>query len=148
MDQTMGASRRKLLINLGMGGVGLAATSWAGPLSAFAASSPLGAALGSLKLSELQQWSAAVGTSFNVLGEAGARAMTLIAAKALPVSGVRPAGLRPQPFTLTFETTAGARAPAGNQIYVFQQSNGNQLQLFVGGRIMVGTKAQLVAVLN
>jgi hypothetical protein len=152
MTQLLRSSRRKLLANLGLGGAGLVASSWAGSASALGTISPLANLLpnlsGSLQTSGLRQWSGAVGSTFLVLGEAGPVAMILAAVKPLSAPGVRPAGLRTESFTLIFEGAAGPKIPAGDQTYTFQQSGGNQLRLFVGAKVAVGTKAQLIAVMN
>jgi hypothetical protein len=151
MAQSLRSSRRKLLVSLGLGGVGLAASSWTSPLSALGTASPLSSLLpritGTLHQSGLEDWTSAVGSSFIVQGEAGPAAMTLIGVKTLDASGTRPAGLRAQSFAAVFEG-AGDKVPAGNRTYVFQQSNGNQVQLFVGRKVAAGTKARLTAILN
>jgi hypothetical protein len=151
MTQSLRSSRRKLLANLGLGGVGIVASSWAGPAAAFGSASPLTSLMpgltGSLQNSGLRQWSSAVGSVFLVQGESGPVAMTLTSVKTLSAPSVRPAGLRAESFALVFQGT-GARMPAGNRTYAFQQSGGSQLRLFVGAKTAVGTKAQFVAIMN
>jgi hypothetical protein len=151
MAQSLRSSRRKLLVGLGLGGVGFAASSWTSPLLALGTASPLASLLprvtGTIRQSGLQDWSSAIGGSFLVQGEAGPAAVILVAVKALDASSSRPANLRAQGFTLIFEGAAD-RVPAGNRTYVFQQSNGNQVQLFVGSKVAAGAKARLIAVLN
>ena len=89
-----------------------------------------------------------MGTSFLVRGEAGASPVQLVGVREMKASGARPAGLRTTGFALIFQGTDSAVFPRGNQTYAFEQSNGNRLQLFVGGKAVAGTTAQLVAVMN
>ena len=147
MDKSSRSSRRALLYGMGMGGLGVATSSLAQTLRI--ATSPLAPVLPRvqtiLRQSALEGWAAAVGSSFMVQGERGASVMTLVSAKALDAGGTRPAGLRPIPISLVFQ---GTQAPAGNRSYIFQNSGGTKVQLFVGAKIAVGTNAQLVAILN
>jgi hypothetical protein len=153
MEESLRYSRRKLLCNLGLGGLGVAAASWAGPAASFTGTAnPLAGVLPgvltSLHQGGLEDWSGAVGATFLVRDEAGAHMLKLVSVQASQPSGRRPAGLRSAGFTLVFEAAAGDRVPAGNRTYVFEQSNGSQFQLFVGAKVAVGSVAQLVAVLN
>jgi hypothetical protein len=153
MEQSLRYSRRRILCNMGLGGLGVATASWAGPAASFTGTanplaSVLPGVLGSLHQAGLEDWSGAVGSSFLVRDEAGAHKLTLVAAQALTASGPRPAGIRSAGFTLIFEGAAGDQVPAGNRTYLFEQSNGSQFPLFVSGRIAVGSTAQLMAVLN
>lgn len=153
MDQSTRSSRRNLLFGLAVGGAGLATPSWAQTLVRVGTStSPLTGVLprvqATVRQAALEGWAAAVGTAFIVKGEAGPRSVTLVAARALESSGTRPAGLRPTAFVLVFEGAQGGLVPAGDRKYVFQRSDGTKVELFVGAKTAVGTKAQLVAVMN
>ena len=152
MAQSMRYSRRKLLSGIGLGGVGLATASWASSAAALTGDNPLAAVLpgvlASLHDAGYSDWSSAVGTSFVVRGEAGASTVNLVGVREMKAAGTRPAGLRATSFALIFQGTDSAVFPRGNRTYAFEQSNGNQLQLFVGGKAVAGTTAQLVAVLN
>jgi hypothetical protein len=133
---------------MGMGSLGIATSSLAQTLK-LGTSSPLATVLPrvqtTVRQASLEGWAAAVGSTFSVLGERGISLMILKSAKALDAGGTRPAGLRPIPFALVFE---GSQAPVGNRSYIFQNSGGTKVELFVGEKIAVGTKSQLVAVLN
>jgi hypothetical protein len=147
MDQSPRSSRRALLYGIGMGGVGFATASWAQRLA-----TPLATVLPRVQTvvrqASLEGWAAAVGTNFVVQNGRLSSTMTLISAKALDAGGTRPAGTRPIPFSLVFEGSQGSLVPAGNQSYFFKRSDGTMVELFVSAKIPVGTKAQLVAVLN
>ncbi len=150
MTQSPRYSRRKLLYGMGVGGFGVASFSW--PAAAFGAGGPLAAVLPRVTAAAhqagLQDWSGAIGSSFVVQGEAGATVVKLVAVHPLNSTGARPAGVRQSAFAAVFEGTNGLTFPAGNRTYTFEQGNGGQMQLFVGGKIVSGGKAQLVAVLN
>jgi hypothetical protein len=152
MAQSNRYSRRKLLSGMGLGGVGIAAASVAGPAAAFTGDNPLAAVLpgvlASLRDAGYSDWSSAVGSSFLVRGEAGAASVQLVGVREMKASGARPAGLRASSFALFFQGTDSATFPRGNRTYAFEQNNGNQLQLFVGGKAVAGTTAQLIAVMN
>jgi hypothetical protein len=149
MDQSLRSSRRALLYGLGLGGLGVATSSLAQTLKL---ATPLTTVLPriqtTVRQASLEGWAAAVGTNFTVLGEAGPRLVTLVSAKALDSTGTRPANLRPIAFALVFEGSVGSQVPAGNRSYIFQKSDGTKLELFVAAKAAVGTKAQLVAILN
>lgn len=149
MDQSPRSSRRALLYGIGMGGVGFATASWG---QALKLASPLSAVLPRVQTNvtqaSLEGWTASVGSAFLVEGERVATSMTLISATALPSGGARPAGTRATPFTLVFEGSQAAQVPAGNRSYFFQTSGGSRFQLFVSAKVVTGTKAQLIAVLN
>lgn len=149
MDRSPRSSRRALLFGIGMGGVGFATSSWAQVLGT---TSPLSAVLPQLQTTvreaSLEGWAAAVGTAFSVQGDRMATTMTLVSAQALAGGGTRPANLRAVPIQLVFEGSQGSLVPAGNRSYLFETSDGTRVQLFVGGKVTVGTKAQLIAVLN
>jgi hypothetical protein len=153
MDQFGRYSRRKLLYSLGLGGVGVATGSWAGPALSQSSINPLASVLPNvltpLRQAGVTDWSAAVGSTFTIRGESGSAAVKLVAVQNLQAPGARPAGLRPSALALVFEGTASALFPAGNRTYVFEQSDGaNPLQLFVGRKSVNGATAQLIAVLN
>jgi hypothetical protein len=152
MDQSLRSSRRNLLYGLAVGGVGLATPAWAQTLVRSGTTSPLSTVLPGIQTivrqSALEGWSGSVGATFTVQGEAGPRAMILVSATALAVSGARPAYLRPVPFALVFEGAVAREVPAGNRSYVFQKSDGTSVQLFVGARAIAGTKGRLTAILN
>jgi hypothetical protein len=150
MDQSIRYSRRKLLNSIGLGSFGVAAASWAWP--AASQSNPLADVLPNvlapIRQAGVTDWSAAIGSSFVIRGESGAAPVKLIAVRNFDTTGGRPAGLRPSAFALVFEGAAGAQFPAGNRTYIFEQSSGDPLQLFVGSKAVKGATAQLVAVLN
>ena len=153
MDQTTRSSRRNVLAGLALGGAGFAAPSWAQTLVRLGTTtSPLATVLPrvqtTVRQASLEGWSASVGSNFIVQGEAGARTMTLVAARALDSSGTRPASLRPVAFVLIFEGAVASQVPAGDRRYVFQKSDGTKVELFVGAKSLNGTKGRLVAVLN
>ena len=152
MDQSLRSSRRSLLYGLALGGVGFATPSWAQTLFRSRTTSPLSTVLPriqtTVRQSALEGWTGSVGATFIVQGEAGPRSMTLVSAKALDSSGTRPADLRPVAFALVFEGAQAGQVPAGDRSYVFQKSDGTNLELFVGAKIIAGAKGQLVAILN
>ena len=147
MDKSSRSSRRALLYGMGMGSLGLATSSLAQTLKL--GTSPLATILPrvqtTVRQASLEGWAAAVGSTFSVAAERGTILMTLVSAKALDGGGPRPADLRPIPFALVFQ---GTQAPVGNRSYLFENSGGTKVQLFVSEKVMVGTKAQVTAVLN
>jgi hypothetical protein len=151
MDKSSRSSRRALLYGMGMGGLGVATSSLAQTLK-LGTSSPLATVLPrvqtTVRQSALEGWAAAVGSIFTVVAGRTSSQMTLISAKALDSGGTSPADLRPIPFALVFQGNLSSQVPAGNQNYVFQNSGGTNVTLFVGAKVPAGTKAQLVAILN
>ena len=146
MEKSSRSSRRALLYGMGMGGLGIATSSLAQKLKlATPLTSVLPRVQTSVRQASLEGWAAAVGSTFSIQAERGTIAMTLVSAKALDGGGTRPADLRPIPFMLVFQ---GSQAPLGNRSYVFQNSGGTKVELFVSQKAIVGTKAQVVAVLN
>jgi hypothetical protein len=152
MDESTRSSRRTILLGLTLGGAGFAVPAWAQTLTRLGTASPLSAVLPriqtTVRQAALEGWAGSVGATFIVQGEAGPRSMTLISATALDSSGTRPADLRPVGFALVFEGAQASQVPAGDRSYIFQKSDGTKLQLFVGAKIVAGTKGQLVAILN
>jgi hypothetical protein len=152
MAQSTFYSRRKILAGLGLGGAGLAASSWTSPLAAALRPAPLSdTAPGTRALIDqmgLSTWSAAVGSTFVIRNGASSFSVELVSATALPSSGTRPAGVRSGGFALTFQAPNTAAFPAGNRTYTFQQSNGSEFQLFVGAKSVNGSAGQLIAILN
>jgi hypothetical protein len=147
MAQSSFYSRRKLLCGLGLGGVGMATSSWAAPIAG-ALSKVVPRVTASVRQTGMADWTAAIGASFIVRGESGAAPVKLVAVTPLASSGRRPAGLRSGAFAATFQGTDSRLFPAGNRTYVFQQGNGSQMQLFVSAKSLLGGKAQLIAILN
>jgi hypothetical protein len=151
MAQSIVYSRRRLLYSLGLGGAGIAATSWASSLAA-AAVSPLAGAVARAQTAAdqtgMSAWTAAIGSTFTIRNGATSFAVKLVSVTALPSPGTRPAGLRPGAFALAFHGPDGSAFPAGNRTYTFEQANGSQVQLFVSAKSVNGTNGQLVAILN
>lgn len=145
-------SRRKLLYSLGLGGVGLATSSWTSPLAAAAGSGPLSSAVTGTQTAVdqtgLSTWSAAVGSTFTIRNGVLSFPVRLVSATALPSRGTRPAGVRPGGFAIVFQAPNSAAFPPGNRTYTFQQSNGSQFELFVSAKSVSGSTGQLVAILN
>jgi hypothetical protein len=98
--------------------------------------------------SELEQWRALKGRSFRVAAENGACALSLVAVRALPAKGPRPAACaRRDAFLAVFETGA-AGAPAGNRSYAVQHADLGTFPLFLGRGDPEAGKLRFVAVFN
>lgn len=83
-----------------------------------------------LDQASVEQWQAEVGSTFYAGTEAGAMALKLVSVVALPISGVRPAQLRAQPFEVTFEAVGSAVVPKGDRTYPLRHSAYGDFQLF------------------
>ena len=149
MDQSPRSSRRALLLGIGMGGVGFATSAWGQTLKL---TSPLTSVLPRVQTvvrqASLEGWAGSVGGSFFVIGDRGATTMTLTSATAIDAGGTRPADVRAVPFKLVFQGSQASLVPDGNRSYVFQRSDGTRVELFVSAKTIVGTKGQLIAVMN
>jgi hypothetical protein len=152
MGQSPRYSRRKLLYGLALGGAGLAIPAWTSPIAAAVGAEPLADVVRRVQTSVdrtgMSGWSAAVGSTFTIRDDDSSYAVRLVAVTPLRSRGVRPAGVRPGGFSLTFEGLNGPGFPAGDRTYVFQQANGSQVQLFVSAKSVVGRAGRLFAVLN
>ena len=148
------ASRRNLLIGLGLGVVGAGAL--AAPslrLSWSAVASRRGGGwwdrmFVSLRHGGVQDWSGVVGESFTVAGELGESSLKLVSVKALKASGRRPRHIaRAHAFVVIFESSADG-APAGDRIYTLSHRSHPPLDIYMSERVDRPGKVRLEAVFN
>jgi hypothetical protein len=133
-------SRRKMIAFVAAGTVAAgarAAAPLASVLSNPALTSPLFRPLGTLVFSD---WTLMVGNSFTLITEDRLKlALVLARAKAMPVTGNRPASLRSQPFMTSF---TGPVLPAGNRVYTITHATHGSLDLFFDPATTAGLNAQ------
>jgi hypothetical protein len=98
--------------------------------------------------SEFEQWRALKGRSFRVAAENGPCALSLVAVRALPAKGSRPAACaRRDAFLAVFEAGTAA-APAGNRSYAIQHTDLGTFPLFLGRGDPEAGKLRFVAIFN
>ncbi|MEA3034006.1 MAG: hypothetical protein QOH86_2022 [Sphingomonadales bacterium] len=98
--------------------------------------------------SEFEQWRALTGRNFRVAAENGACALSLVAVRALPAKGARPAACaRPHAFAAVFEARTAA-APAGDRSYAVQHADLGTFPLFLGTGDREAGKLRFVAIFN
>lgn len=97
--------------------------SGASPRNYFAATAPMASA-------SVGQWQAEVGSLFFASTEAGAVALRLASVTALPIVGVRPPGLRPQPFEAHFELEGHNSVPLADRLYAVRHPAHGSFKLF------------------
>jgi hypothetical protein len=103
---------------------------------------------GSRAKSEFQQWQGLEERSFRVAAENGRCALSLVAVRALPAKGARPAACgRPHAFAAVFEAPAAA-APAGDRSYAVQHADLGTFPLFLGRGDPEAGKERFVAIFN
>ncbi|MEA3038984.1 MAG: hypothetical protein QOE79_1497 [Sphingomonadales bacterium] len=128
---------------------GLAAAAGSTAIAAPArALTPRGAS-GSRAKGEFQQWQSLEARSFRVAAENGSCALSLVAVRALPAKGARPAACsRPHAFLAVFEAPAAASRPAGDRTYAVQHPQLGTFPLFLGVGDREAGKQRFVAVFN
>ena len=148
------ATRRNLLIGIGLGTIGAGAL--AAPalrLSWSALASKRGASwwdrmFVSLRHGGLQDWSAIIGESFTVVGERGQSSLKLVAVKALKAAGRRPREVaRSHAFAAVFEGERD-RSPQGDRVYIFTHPAYPPLDIYMGEQVDLGGRVRLEAVFN
>jgi hypothetical protein len=98
--------------------------------------------------SEFEQWRALKGRSFRVAAEKGPCSLSLVAVRALPAKGARPAACaRRGAFVAVFEAGTPA-APAGDRSYAVQHPDLGTFPLFLGRGDPEPGKLRFVAIFN
>jgi hypothetical protein len=104
---------------------------------------------GSRAKSEFQQWQGLEARSFRVAAETGRCALSLVAVRALPAKGARPAACgRPHAFAAVFEAPAAGSTLAGNRTYAVQHPDLGTFPLFLGVGSLEAGRQRFVAVFN
>lgn len=128
---------------------GLAAAAGSTAIAAPArAVAPRGAS-GSRAKSEFEQWQGLEARSFRVAAENGRCELSLVAVRALPAKGARPAACgRPHAFAAVFEAPAGVSTLAGDRTYAIQHPEMGTFPLFLGAGDPEAGKQRFVAIFN
>jgi hypothetical protein len=101
---------------------------------------------GSKPRGEFEQWRTLAGRSFRVAAERSSCTLSLVAVRALPAEGRRPAACgRPHAFAAVFE---GPAALAGNRTYAVQHPELGTFPLFLGVGSLEAGRQRFVAVFN
>lgn len=93
-----------------------------------------------LARAEREQWSAQVGSTFDVAGQT----LRLAGVRPLPSEGERPAGLRRQGFLAVFDVVGGGGLP-GDLVYDLASRRHGALSLFLSA---TDDTARMIAVIN